>query len=104
MGVTVGSVIRRRRKAKGLTLLDLANAVGSDPGNISRLERSEQGYSSQQIKAIADALGCSLGTLFAEADDLTVIHDKEERELLAAVRAMSPEARNYALKMIKSLQ
>lgn len=63
--MNVGENIRERRKAKGWKILDLANRVDSDVGNISRLERGVQGYSDEMLKRIAHALGCSVADLFS---------------------------------------
>lgn len=62
--MTVGNEIRRRRKALKWTLEDLANRIGSDTGNLSRLETGKQGYSDETLRQIAAALGCSIADLF----------------------------------------
>lgn len=64
----VGAEIRRRRKALGMTLEDLAFQIGGDNGNLSRLERGKQGYSDEMLRKIAKALGCSVADLFAGAE------------------------------------
>lgn len=68
----IGEKIRQLRKAKKMTILELANAVGSDVGNISRLERGVQGYSDAIIRKIADALMVPLSELFStnSVDDI----------------------------------
>ena len=55
--MSLGDNIRQRRKALGWTILDLANRIGSDVGNVSRLERGKQGYSDEILGKIAAALG-----------------------------------------------
>lgn len=62
----IGTRIRELRKKKGLTILQLATAINSDVGNISRLERNIQGYSENTLVKIADALGVSVADLFSE--------------------------------------
>jgi SOS-response transcriptional repressor LexA len=54
------------RKKRGLTLNQLANEIGSDVGNLSRVERGMQGYSDQIISKIAAALNVPRAALFAE--------------------------------------
>lgn len=76
--MTIGSTIRTLRKERGLTLNQLAAEIGSDVGNLSRLERDQQGYSDQVISRIAKALDVPVAALFAK--------DKEQRALL-----MNPE-------------
>lgn len=62
----IGTRIRELRKKKGLTILQLATAVNSDVGNISRLERNKQGYTENTLVKIAEALGVSVADLFTE--------------------------------------
>jgi SOS-response transcriptional repressor LexA len=64
----VGGEIRRRRKALGMTLEELAFQIGGDNGNLSRLERGKQGYSDETLRKIAQALGCSVADLFSGAE------------------------------------
>ena len=52
----IGQRIREARKAKKLTLEDLANQVGTDTGNLSRLERGKQGASGVLLKKILGVL------------------------------------------------
>ena len=66
--VAVGGEIRRRRKALGMTLEELAFQIGGDNGNLSRLERGKQGYSDETLRKIAQALGCSVADLFSGAE------------------------------------
>lgn len=64
--MTVGTNIRTLRKEKGLTLNQLAAEIGSDVGNLSRLERDKQGYTDELLKKIGDALGVPVAALFAQ--------------------------------------
>lgn len=61
---TVGRNIRHLRLKRGLNISELANAIDSDVGNISRLERAKQGYSDEMIRKIADFFGVPVGLLF----------------------------------------
>lgn len=62
----IGNRIRTLRKAKKMTILELATAIGSDVGNVSRLERDKQGYTEATLTKIADALGVKVVDLFSE--------------------------------------
>jgi phage repressor protein C with HTH and peptisase S24 domain len=55
----VGANIKRLRKAKGWTLEQLGERMGTgiDTGSLSRLERGEQGYSTITLEMAARALG-----------------------------------------------
>lgn len=48
----LGTFIRKARKAKGMTLEELAYEVGSDTGNISRLERDRQGIAPATLEKL----------------------------------------------------
>lgn len=80
--MTIGMTIRKLRKQLGLTLNQLAAEIGSDVGNLSRLERGVQGYSDQMLGKIATALGVPVAALFAEDDD--------QRALLTGAAAPAP--------------
>lgn len=72
--MSIGTTIRKLRKAKGMTILELATLVGSDVGNISRLERGVQGYSQDMLERIGGALDVRVADLFsaeANVDDVT---------------------------------
>lgn len=56
----IGQIIRNARKAKKLSLEQLANQVDSDTGNLSRLERGQQGTTPEKLKRIMDVLGIKL--------------------------------------------
>lgn len=66
--MTVGTNIRALRKEKGLTLNQLATEIGSDVGNLSRVERDQQGYTDALLKKISDALSVPVAALFAQDD------------------------------------
>ena len=68
--MSVGATIRKIRKAKGLTILELSTQVGSDVGNISRLERGVQGYSQDMLERIAGALGVVVADLFSTEENV----------------------------------
>lgn len=53
----LGSAIRSARKARKMTLEDLAHRVGSDTGNLSRLERGKQGANQDLLIRILKELG-----------------------------------------------
>lgn len=64
----IGPRIRELRKAAKMTILELATAIGSDVGNISRLETGKQGFTESTITKIADALGVEVADLFTDKD------------------------------------
>lgn len=64
----IGDRIRQIRKAKKMTLNEMALIVESDVGNLSRLERGMQGYSDGLIHKIAGALDVPVSELFSTED------------------------------------
>ena len=62
----VGDKIRATRKLRGMTLEDLALAVGSDTGNLSRIERGKQGFSEELLRSLAIALKVAPAAFFEE--------------------------------------
>lgn len=64
----IGSAVRKRRKALNLTLQELSQRIGADSGNLSRIERDEQGLSEAMLRKISTALNCSPAYLYAQCD------------------------------------
>lgn len=68
MAETLGADLRALRKARGLTLVDLANALGRSVGWISQVERDLSSPSIDDLRNLARALDVSVSSLFrAEA-------------------------------------
>lgn len=84
-----GANIRRIRKARGLTILQLATAIGSDVGNLSRLERGVQGYSPDMLERIARALSVSVSDLFLGETNVTETQSLGRVPLISWVAAGS---------------
>jgi len=104
----IGQIIRKRRMATGMKLEPFAELVGMDAGNLSKLERGKQGYTSERLEAIAAALGTTASQLLAEAESLTPARqavptdnppEKEERDLLRHYWQLGPSSR-AALRQI----
>jgi transcriptional regulator with XRE-family HTH domain len=64
----IGWAIRRVRKAQHLTLENLAIAIGSDAGNLSRVERGTQEVTEDALVAIATELKVSVSDLWRLAE------------------------------------
>jgi amino-acid N-acetyltransferase len=69
--MSLGQAIRKRRKALALTLQTLAANVGTDSGNLSRIERGAQGVSESMLRKLCNALDCTPAQLYAQADTAT---------------------------------
>lgn len=59
----IGQIIKNARKAKKLSLEQLANQVDYDTGNLSRLERGLQSTTPEKLKRIMDVLGIRLAQI-----------------------------------------
>lgn len=55
--------IRQWRDHRGLTLERLADRVGMTAGNLSQLERGNQGYTQNTLEALAEALQTDVASL-----------------------------------------
>ncbi len=67
--MSLGSSIRKQRKALNITLQSLATAIQADAGNLSRIERGELGISETLLRKIAEALNCTPAYLYAQSDN-----------------------------------
>jgi len=56
MDTTNSPTLRDMRKAKGLTLVQVGAACGMSAGNLSRIERGDEGVTVKRIVRIAGAL------------------------------------------------
>ena len=68
---TVGKRIRKARKAKHLTMEQLAELCGLHPAYVGQLERGEKNASLSTIEKVACALNLSLTDLLANSDAIT---------------------------------
>ncbi|MBK0350231.1 helix-turn-helix transcriptional regulator, partial [Leclercia adecarboxylata] len=84
--MNVGQRIRELRKAKKMTINQLASLTEWDVGNISRLERGMQGYSEASLKKIAEALEVPLAELFS-------FQDKKDTVDTYSINSLSSERR-----------
>ncbi|MFD7293653.1 helix-turn-helix domain-containing protein [Streptomyces sp. NPDC059897] len=63
----VGGVLRRRRRAQGRTLQDVADVAGISMPYLSEIERGRKEPSSEMLAAVAGALGLGLVDVLALA-------------------------------------
>ncbi|MFK7744773.1 MAG: helix-turn-helix domain-containing protein [Roseobacter sp.] len=64
---TLGADLRALRKARGLTLTDLADHLGRSVGWLSQVERDKSEPTITDLRLIADALAVSVSMLFRHA-------------------------------------
>ena len=66
--MSLGSAIRHQRKSLHLTLQALANIIVADSGNLSRIERGEQGITEAMLRKLCAALDCTPAFLYAQSE------------------------------------
>ncbi|WP_298905591.1 XRE family transcriptional regulator [uncultured Aliiroseovarius sp.] len=62
---SLGADIRALRKSRGMTIADLAEALGRSIGWLSQVERDKSDPSISDLRAIGEALGVPMSLLFA---------------------------------------
>jgi transcriptional regulator with XRE-family HTH domain len=67
--VAVGAKIRNIRQMRKLTLQQVAAEVGTDTGNLSRMERGKQGIGLMMMSKLAEALNVRPDLFWRETDD-----------------------------------
>jgi len=65
---SLGDEIRHMRKAKGLTLSELAAKTGLSIGYLSQVERGVSNLSIKALKQVSDAMGVQIAGLFQEME------------------------------------
>ena len=107
----IGPVIRRLRKAKGLTLEDVALQVKGpdnnsddkpvyDPSNLSKFERGRQGIDENYLYQICSLLGVTRAAVYEEAD---AQQGNRTEQLVIACRSLQPEYTDLAYAMVSAL-
>jgi transcriptional regulator with XRE-family HTH domain len=113
----IGQVIRALRQERGETLEQMAHEIGTDPSNLSRIERGVQQPAADSLKMIAAALHTTVAALHARAEGVGKV-SKKERDLLGGdaadytaeaiqlrryFRALTPENKHLAVEFVKLL-
>ncbi len=93
---TIGEVIRKLRKEKGISLRDLAKKVDVEISfvNIAHIENGRQSTSIENLKSIAKALDCDVDKLLADAEKIDDDVEKIIRRRPNTVPAFLRTARN----------
>ncbi len=93
----IGPAVRRMRRARGLTLDELAEVAAVSPSHLSRLERSQTLPSFPVLAKIADALGVDVNEFVRLEQDVARLD--EELADYAQLFALDAEARRELLDM-----
>lgn len=76
----IGQVIRKIRIEKGATLEEVALVAGTDPANLSRVERNMQQLTPETLEKIAEALEMPVSSLYLIAEQTTVPYEAKAKE------------------------
>lgn len=108
----IGKVIRKIRKEKGATLEDVALAAGTDPANLSRVERGLQKLTPDMLENVALALEMPVSALYLIAEQAVtpyqVGNDKAElaqttarlEDIVVKFMLLSPDNQQFVLDFI----
>ena len=112
----IGSTIRLIRKAKRLTLEDVAHSAGTSASYLSRIEMDKNNISPELLDNVASALGVSVANIYTEAEiqqgkkfeklDLVQFNDltKAQRQLLLDYESLSGNGKQLVDVLIKTLK
>jgi transcriptional regulator with XRE-family HTH domain len=92
-------MVRNRRMALGLTLADLAEAVGLTANYLQTVEAGARDVSLSTIEAVAVGLGMIPGELLGDTERLT----PEALEAGRLLDSLAPEARDSVLTLLRLL-
>ena len=92
--------IREWRKARGMTLKQLAESVGTSNQQISHLEKGRRRLSLEWMERIADALGCHPSDLLG---DPAQPRNERERAMMELFRGLSEEQQEAFLQATAAL-
>lgn len=77
--MNIGNRIRELRLARGMKISDLADAVGIDGANVSRVETGKQkSFTEQSLSKYANALGVDVAELFTPSINETTVYKSSE--------------------------
>lgn len=83
--MNIGNRVRNLRLSKNIKIAELADAVGVDAANISRLETGKQKqFTEQSLTRIAQALGVKVIDLFTSSEIDTTVY-KNSRDTFASI-------------------
>ncbi|MCX7220830.1 MAG: helix-turn-helix transcriptional regulator [Burkholderiales bacterium] len=70
----IGPVIRKLRKEKSATLEQIALIAGTDPGNLSKVERDLQQLTPDMLENVAKALEMPISSLYLIVEQTSLPH------------------------------
>lgn len=106
--MTIGDLLKKHRLERGLTLETVALEAGTDPGNLSRIERDTQQPSAPLLQSIARALGVTVSSLYVELEtrgihEVPASYGKSVQQVQRRFSELTPANQKLALEFIKML-
>lgn len=77
-GILIGGKIREHRKARNLTLVELAQTCAISPSFLSQIERDQAAPSIGTLQAIVHAFGLTMAAFFRDADSNQAPQEAQE--------------------------
>lgn len=99
---TLGEKIRSLRKAKKLTLDELADQVGVSQPFLSGVERGDKNPRLETLESIAEALNVSPALL--QHPDIDISRLEEISEIIKELSGLPEEKLDLVLSLLRSLQ
>lgn len=102
----VQTIIKARRTQLGLTLKEVAKALGVSEGTVSRYETGDiRNMGIDKIQALSKVLQCSLGYLMGLDDDIPYVQSdftvsSDEMELLTEYRKTDDETKHMIKRLL----
>ncbi len=91
--------LKNIRKAKGLTLEDLAALVGFDRGTISRHESGKRNLTIDIIRLYSDALQCSAADIIGDE----TVYTPHEQAIIDVMSKLSEQNKELVLQLATGL-
>ena len=85
-----------RKRVPNLTIVRLADRIGTSEGNLSRWETQEHETPYEALPAIAEALGIEIDDLFRDPN-------RPESRALLLIRTMPPDTKEQAVRLLAAL-
>ena len=99
----VSDALKRARKAKRWTQLELAERSGVSQQAISFIENGRNSPSESTIRLLADALGLSVSDLLHDESETETTLKPDELRLLNMYRSLPANAKEAALENVRTL-